>query len=723
MTKRRVPALRNLPILMGIALMAGLVLDAPGRSEADRIAPSEIDAAKAEYVQHCASCHGADRRGGQFGPSLISDAFRAKWSDAGALYDYLYKQMPPGAAGTLSKGTYQRLVGLIRDDNHLTGQSTRKSDGDAPLASQGKSETQNAEAIAFADTLPENRDAAYAKEMERRRAIALAIPLVPESTLRNGSQADWPASRRTEDGQGHSPLSQITPRNVHSLSLVYAQALPAGTNAISPLVIGGVIFINSNGTVSAIEAQSGKLLWKFERAVPAGQFGSVISQPRGIAAFEDKLFVPTLDKHIIALNMRTGAVVWDHAFDAPATTAFTGIPIVVRGKVIMGLTGCADPSTKCFMAALDTSNGAELWRFYTIPRPDERGGDSWNNAPYDQRGGGSIWGPSTYDAENNLLYFGTGSTYKLSTLMTPDPAPNATNAGLYTDTTLALDPDTGKLVWHYQHMARDVWDLDWAFERTVATIDVEGRPRKVVMTIGKLGILDVLDAKTGSYIFSVDLGVQNLVTAIDSKTGYKTTDPHLYPEADKWKTICPLSIGVRNWPATSFDPDRNLLFVPASDSCMKYGYAPGASFELRFQGLPRADGDGNYGLLSAINLTTRKIQWMDRRRASVSSSALSTRSGLVFSGSLDTTFRASESGTGKELWSVKLDGRASSSPVTFEVDGTQYIAVTSGGSNPNDSLRQYLTPELQQPPSRTTLWVFALTGRNKPFRAKETAGR
>jgi alcohol dehydrogenase (cytochrome c) len=292
--------------------------------------------------------------------------------------------------------------------------------------------------------------------------------------------------------------------------------------------------------------------------------------------------------------------------------------------------------------------------------------------------------------------------------MIPAARPSATNAGLYTDSTLALNPDTGKLAWYYQHMARDVWDLDWSFERLLATIDIDAKPRRVVMTVGKIGILDVLDAKTGNYLFSYDLGFQNLITKIDPTTGWKTTDPAKEPDPKQSKFVCPFASGVRNWPATSYDDSQHLLFVGTSDSCMDVIWTLGEDFDISYNARPRPNGTGNIGGVSAVNLQTRKLQWRQTRRAPEASAMLATAGGLLFEGGRDRTFRATDSATGKVLWSARLNNVPSASPITFVAGGHQYVAITTGGGNPNDAILAFTTPEIDPIPPATTLWVFKL---------------
>ena len=197
-----------------------------------------------------------------------------------------------------------------------------------------------------------------------------------------------------------------------------------------------------------------------------------------------------------------------------------GAPIVAKGKVIMGVSlGITNPGGGCFIVGLDAQTGDEVWRFHTIAHPGEPGGDSWNGAPTDQRFGASVWTAGSYDPKLNLVYFGTGNTYDVATLLQPHPEKGKSNDGLYTDSTVALDPDTGKLVWYYQHMNRDVWDLDWAFEQLLITLPLNGKPTDLVVTGGKMALFDAVDRANGKYEFSKDLGLQNLVSRNRSENG------------------------------------------------------------------------------------------------------------------------------------------------------------------------------------------------------------
>src|SRR6185437_7635975 len=257
--------------------------------------------------------------------------------------------------------------------------------------------------------------------------------------------------------------------------------------------------------------------------------------------------------------------------------------------------------------------------------PGQPGGDSWNGAPVDQRYGGSVWTSGSYDPTLNLLYFGIGQTYDTATLLHPpadpaDPAgadasgtnaaaaaygriapPGPRNEGLYTDSTVALDPDTGKLVWYYQHFNRDVWDFDWVFEQSLLTLPIDGKPTPLLVTGGKIAIFDAIDRRSGRYAFSEDLGLQNLVTSIDPTTGEKHVNPALEPESGKTKFVCPHAGGARSWPATSYDAATHLLVASLVESCMQFTWRPRSTSQTDAGGsdihwvlVPRAGSDGKF---------------------------------------------------------------------------------------------------------------------------------
>lgn len=338
-----------------------------------------------------------------------------------------------------------------------------------------------------------------------------------------------------------------------------AGVVPNGPNEATPLVHDGVMFVHSYGDkVQALDADTGDLLWQYSRRMPKGAPTTV---KRAIAVYGDQLFVPTSDTHIVALDVKTGKVNWDQAVgDHTKGYGMTGGPLVAKGKVMVGTTGRAPGGN--YIVALEAATGAEAWRFHTIARPNAPGGNSWNGLALDQRNGASVWVPGSYDPALNLAYFGPAQTYDTGPLRNlSDEGRDITNDALYTDATIALNPDTGKLAWYFQHQPNDQWDLDWAFERHLVRLPVNGATKTVVVTGGKQAIFDAMDAETGRYVFSMDLGLQNVVTAIDRTTGAKSIDPRLVPGDGEAKLVCPHAGGAKSWLPSSYNPGTKTLYM------------------------------------------------------------------------------------------------------------------------------------------------------------------
>ena len=497
----------------------------------------------AAYQTNCAACHGSHLEGG-FAGSLINDSFREKWKQLGetALLKYVSSTMPTEMPGSLLMETYISAVNDIIITARIGDPLTPSIAAQDDLWPEDVIEMD----VDWVSRLPVNQDAIADAENLRVTALLQGIKPVTQDMLENVDNGDWLHWRRTYSGHGYSPLQQINRENVAELEVAWALALPFGTNAITPLVHDGVMFVNSNGTVRAIEARSGDILWQYARPVERRW---QMSQPRNLAISGTTLFVPTSDVHMIALDIRTGSVLWDHAIEPEGTPIhLTAGPLVVRDKVIQGASGCADAEnvSGCFIAALDTKTGREVWRFNTIARPGEPGGNSWNGAPLEKRFGASVWSTGSYDPELDLVFIGTSQTYNVATLIEPQSDRGDSADALYTNSTLALDPDTGELVWYFQHFQGDLWDLDWAFERMIVSLPTPSGEKKVVVTVGKLGIFDVLDAKTGGYLFSHDMGLQDLVERIDPQTGRKTARQDAALRRGDPVFVCPSSLGVRN---------------------------------------------------------------------------------------------------------------------------------------------------------------------------------
>ncbi len=545
----------------------------------------------------------------------------------------------------------------------------------------------------------------------RAKVAAMRAPLdnltpVTAEMLRNPPPGDWLHWRRTYDGWANSPLTQVNRTNVKDLKVAWTFSLASPSDAVNeftPLVHDGIMFMwNFGETIQALDARNGNLLWQYTHTLPADypKLPGFYRTKRSLGIGGNKLIVPTIDMRIIALDMKTGAKLWDVSTDDyKSERTYNSGPLIIKDKVLVGAGNCSPGSANkdggktaayfppggCFITGHDLETGKELWRFNTVAHVGEPGGDTWNNLPNEKRGGSAIWVVGQYDPELNLTYWGTGSPSPWSTVTR-----NTFDAkGLYMNSTLALNPDTGKLVWHYQHIGADPYDQDYAFERIVAPVNVRGQRRKAVITVGKPGIFEAVDAATGEFLFAKDPGAQNVATAINPVTGVKTLLPEPLPDG---VTRCPGNIGARNFPAGSYSPSTNRYYLPINDTCMgKMGDTP-----ARFL---------------ALDLFTQEFAWDIRSRVPQTSGQFTTAGGLVFSATPDRYFRAFDDRDGKVLWeSGRLNDIPNAFPMSYMVDGKQYIAMPVGnpGLQGNSAIGTAQELGTVRGSASSMLWVWQL---------------
>jgi alcohol dehydrogenase (cytochrome c) len=681
---------------------------------------------RAIYNANCAACHGADLEGVGARP-LKGRTFMGRWAggnSVGAMFKYIRDNMPPGGAGSLSADQIASVMALILKNNAV-------KPGDIALPPDYQA-LQRMHLPYVGDTSGGLSLQAKLPPWPEKPNPAAKLSSVTDAMLQNPPDGDWLTWRRTLDGQGFSPLTQINKANVSGLRLAWSYNLAPGPNAATPLVHDGVIFVySSRDQVDALNAATGDIIWTYKRDLPAAISGLPMRVKRNMALYGDRLYLATGDNKMIALDAKTGELVWESA-----TGPASGGPLVVKGTVVEGLfRGDRMPSRNATaqqakpdpaeatcvtcggfgrIVGLTAADGKPLWNFNTVPQPGEAGANSWNDLPFDQRSGGSVWTTGYYDPLLDLIFIGTGNTYNTAPLAKPIGKTGVTNDALYTDTTLALRPATGKVAWYFQHQANDQWDLDWAFERMIVTLPVNGKPTKAVVTAGKMAIIDALDAANGRYFFSIDAGLQNVVTHIDPVTGRKTVDPALIPGPGKTATVCPAQNGAKNWIPGSYNTGTATLFLPLNAACMEMeptdpGEISPLSSGVRWSVLPRPGSDGKYGRVQAFDLATRKTRWIAAQRAPMTSGVLATAGGLVFAGGLDRVFSAYDDADGKLLWSTRLGDVPTGAPISFAVNGRQYVAIVAGYGTMLSGGYLPLVPEIAVPTTpSSSIYVFEL---------------
>jgi alcohol dehydrogenase (cytochrome c) len=662
-------------------------------------------AGQAAYAANCITCHGPGLNGPQ-GKPLKGPEFMQKYGgkSPAVLFEALRTTMPTGRPGSLDLPTYAALTAFLLRENSIVA-------GEVPLPADAR-ELSRMLVPASGFSLIGYSPYAALKARALPNPLADFTPVTHEDLVAPPAK-DWLTWRRGWDAHGFSPLAQVSAANVATLRLAWSWTLPAGSSQAAPLVRDGTLFVEGFGDiVQAIDARSGDLLWQYSHPL---EQGATASAKRGIALWGDRLFIGTSDVHVVALDVHTGKAVWDtRVGDFKVREGLTGGPLVADGRVLVGTTGTgvgAKPGGPQLIG-LDAATGKELWRLGTIAKPGEPGGESWNGVPFLDRSGASVWTTPSYDPGTGLAYFGTGNTYDTAPLLRPQQK-GMTRDGLFTNSTIAVDPVTGKVAWYRQHFPNDQWDLDWAFERQLVDLEVRGVKRRALITAGKIGIYDALDARTGEFLFSIDLGLQNIVRSIDPVTGEKHVDTSLYPGDGKVKMTCPHAVGAKSYLPAAWSASQGALFMPLNESCMDVFPVPGGGKGAMNTGVnlgirPRPEADGNYGRLQALDLASRKPLWTVRMHAPVTSGVLATAGGLVFAATYDRVFHAYEAISGKELWQARLNDMSSSSPISYSVDGRQYIAITVGPGVHASSF-DALVPELKNPPNRgAAVWVFSL---------------
>jgi alcohol dehydrogenase (cytochrome c) len=545
---------------------------------------------------------------------------------------------------------------------------------------------------------------------------------VTDAMLIKPDPANWLMWRRTLDGWGYSPLNQINRNNVAQLRMVWTRGIGQGnTQESTPLVYDGVMYLPSAGDyIQAINAKTGDLIWDYQRPM---REGARRDKSRNIAIFGNTLIDTSSDNQVYAIDAQTGKLVWETQILDPKKPANASSgPIIANGKVIAGRQCQPGAGHEgCIITAHDAKTGKELWRTSTIPKPGEPGDETWGGVPMEQRWHVGTWMVPSYDAELNLIYVGTSVTI---------PAPKFILGGndkqhLYHNSTLALNADTGKIVWYYQHLV-DHWDLDHPFERILVDTALAPNPRdvswinpkvkpgerrKVITGIpGKTGVVYTLDRQTGEFLWARPTVFQNVISKIDGATGVVSVNEEmLFTGINQTRVVCPGANGGKNWPAGAYSPLTNVMYFPLQNMCMTATTTTDQRDPSKVYGLSMpgqvAPGTDKVGVVVAISVETGQTIWKHEQRAGAMPLA-TTGGGLVLGGDVNGRFRAFDDKTGKVLWETNLGSQVSGFPVTFAVDGKQYVAVTTGPSLVGNSTLR-VTPELR-PGNAGNVFVFAL---------------
>ena len=710
-----------------ISLVCTLAVPTVGAAADGAYTEPQAARGKQAFGQYCVECHHGSLRGSAHGPALVGSAFAAHWNakTTGELVTFVQTQMATTVPASAGADVFADLAAYVLQANGAqAGGVALSAAATTPVGSVLGTAAPTAVASAAPAAAAASSGQPAARKWEGAVGIAEAaakagswvnretppLSTVTDDMLRNPPAADWLNWRRTLDGHGYSPLAAIDRGNVGRLKLAWTLTMHEGSNQGTPLIHDGVMFLTHPGNViQALDAASGDLLWEYSYPYPT-ESRTLGGPTRNIAIYGDKLYLATYDAAIVAIDARTGREVWRTA-KADFTKGYTHTagPVIADGVVVSGINGCERFKKEgCFITGHDPATGRELWRTSTIALPPDPNDASWGKIPPELRGGADTWIAGSYDPELKLYYVGT-SQAKPWVAASRGMSPR--DAALYTVSTLALDPHTGKIRWYYQHIPGESLDMENGFERVL--VDLDGQ--QLLYTVGKDGILWKLDRRTGKFIDFAETMYQNIFKPLDHRTGrLEYRDDIVNAKIGDTVSVCPSIYGGHNWQATAYDPRNAALIVPLHQLCVDF---TGREVDMKEGGggyggdsviHPLPNANGLLGRLVSVDLRTLKPRWSTSQRAMFLTSVLTTAGGLAFVGDLDRYFKAFDSDTGKELWKVRLGAPLHGYPVTYSANGRQYVAVTTG-MGVFKLMTAQQSPDIYQPSGGNAIYVFELT--------------
>ncbi|HEY7301450.1 MAG TPA: methanol/ethanol family PQQ-dependent dehydrogenase [Xanthobacteraceae bacterium] len=539
---------------------------------------------------------------------------------------------------------------------------------------------------------------------------------VTTERLRNPEEGNWLLFRRTYDGWGYSPLSQITAANVANLQLVWSVATgQVEGHQAPPIVNNGVMFVATPGNqLIAIEAKSGKVLWRYKRPLPEDL---TVLHPtnRGVGLFGDKIFFASADAILVALDARTGKELWTVKVAEYKNGYYMSLmPLVADGKVMLGTSG-GEFGVRGFVAAYDADTGKEVWRTYMVPEPGQPGSETWPKGDQWKTGGGSIWLPGTYDAETNTAYWGTGNGG-------PWMGDQRPGDNLYTSSVVALDGKTGEIKGHFQYHQNDSWDWDEVSPPILVDFRHQDRTVKGLVDVARDGYLWQLERTPGqiNFIAAQPFVGHNVFKGVEPGTGRPIVDEDHKPGTNKTATFCPSLWGGKDWPPAAYSPRTKFIYIPANENlCTELrGEPPKYVAGERYTAvttnvlLIRAGAD-HVGELQAWDIDTGKRVWTTNLPSQNWGPVLATGGDVLFAGGTnDRLFRAFDANSGKILWEYPTISGVNGVPVSFQVDGKQYIAVQSGwgvdAARMQGRLNLLFPGKYPEVPAGGAVYVFAL---------------